>query len=446
VPELALAVRGGKSWLRFRWYKLTSDLKAHDWVGALMRDRPPPLAVISGSSSDLAIELAQHLQEHCGQREAAPLLLLTQATSDEVRFVPLHRLYPGRTFRFCFTNRQMAEEVIDFLWSQDDLRPDADPVYVALWEDDTYSGDLTGRFLVALRQPALRAAAQDWAAVTAAAATGGWPLDPGGVARGQFRLATLPVWARVPYSVGAFARPNRWEADAAEKLAGSLTDQQQRPLLVLPATSQPARRFLYGLSRNSPVEARRFIVATGDAIAFNTVYRDRDLAWPIQDLPFRLVFFCHRNPTDARAGFRPEGSGEPPNPNAGSPATGTEDLLLYADIVEALVQSAYQGSEVTASPGDLGVRLRETRLRDGGRLAVGGDGRPLFDANGNRNSGTGEHVVCLRPDVAGGRQLPRATITVWAWQPGPEAHWRLSRPPLPVEYDETPGPARGEGP
>src|SRR5262249_61875524 len=64
--------------------------------------------------------------------------------------VGLNRLYPGRTFRFCFTNRQMAAAVTSFLWDRDDLRPDADPVHMVRWADDTYSGDLLEGFWQAL--------------------------------------------------------------------------------------------------------------------------------------------------------------------------------------------------------------------------------------------------------------------------------------------------------
>src|SRR5271167_3382634 len=44
VPQVALTLpeKGGR--LVFRWYKLTSDWKTRDWVEALLKRRPPPLA------------------------------------------------------------------------------------------------------------------------------------------------------------------------------------------------------------------------------------------------------------------------------------------------------------------------------------------------------------------------------------------------------------------
>ena len=41
------------------------------------------------------------------------------------------------------------------------------------------------------------------------------------------------------------------------------------------------------------------------------------------------------------------------------------------------------------------------------------DGRELFDKEGNRHGGTGEHVVWVRPIVEGGRILPVSILEVW---------------------------------
>jgi hypothetical protein len=203
---------------------------------------------------------------------------------------------------------------------------------------------------------------------------------------------------------------------------------QRRPLLVLPAgSSQTARRFLRGLFRVSTKEARHFVVATGDGIAFNTVYRDRNLAWPIQDLPFNLVFFCHRNPVDPDAGFVAEGGSNSVLPDQGSPATGTEDLLLNMDIVETLTQAAYESWP--AGGDQLAISLEKAQWYEG-RISFGADGKSLFDAQGNRTSGTGEHIVWLRPTVRREHGEPQAYIEVWAL--GLEKPFRV----LSVNYDD----------
>src|SRR5207244_12041458 len=122
-----------------------------------------------------ALELARTLQAaRPGLGDAAPLLLITTATLDDVLqpddplgATSFTAVYDRRTFRFCFTNRQMAEGVSDFLWSQDDLRPDPDPMYVVAWQDDPYSVDLAGRFReIAWKRREARAAGRDKATPT----------------------------------------------------------------------------------------------------------------------------------------------------------------------------------------------------------------------------------------------------------------------------------------
>ena len=150
VPELAVTVGGHTGRLWFRWYKLTGETGTVAWVQALAQRQPAPLAIIGGSSSDRARDLARELNALRPRLAAPPLLLITGATADQVAVGSgtsgLMEVYPGRSFRFCFTNHQMAEAVTDFIWSQDDLRPDAEPVYLVHWEDDPYSQDLHDQF------------------------------------------------------------------------------------------------------------------------------------------------------------------------------------------------------------------------------------------------------------------------------------------------------------
>jgi acyl dehydratase len=52
--------------------------------------------------------------------------------------------------------------------------------------------------------------------------------------------------------------------------------------------------------------------------------------------------------------------------------------------------------------------------------------RPLFDADGNRQPRTGEHVVWLRPNFSGDRLDLSSTISVWEVRPRPAGPtWRL---------------------
>src|SRR5262245_18806819 len=132
VPEIALKLpKGGH--LRIRWYKLTSQWTTEYWTKQLLHRKPPPLAIIGGSNTSIAIEQAEKLRNATESLDMAhhPLLLLTQATADHVHLdplppgfenhfdgIPLVKIYDQRTIRFCFTNRQMAQTVTSYIWSR----------------------------------------------------------------------------------------------------------------------------------------------------------------------------------------------------------------------------------------------------------------------------------------------------------------------------------------
>jgi hypothetical protein len=453
VPEVGVQLPGGGQ-LRFRWYKITNEWKTDYWMQALAQRHPPPLAVIGGNNTDTAADQARRLRRAAADlpERLRPLLLLTTATADKVPpeehsratdpQVPLVALYGGRTFRFCFSNRQMGEAVSHFIWSKKELRPDSFPAYLAVWQDDAYSSDLVDGFANALQpyhfRAAVTAAAGDWGMLIGSGALRGFPL--GALATEVVRERQLPFTAYIPWSVGGFDRPNRYEAEWARDILDKLEKQgQQRPLLVLSGQSQPSRRLVRALSRLEPIRARRFVMATGDAIPFNTVYRDRNVTWPIQDLPSTLVFFCHCNPIAVPAQTPTSGStassassapsAERDSLNGGGSASGTEDLLLYKEIVQALALANSTGP--CADADELRDRLRRLHL-DGDQLGLGPGGSPLFDEHGNRRSGTGEHVVWLQPRFEGERSLPEATIRVYYWHPGNA--WALRGKKLRVLY------------
>jgi len=329
---------------------------------------------------------------------------------------------------------------------------------MTMWNDDSYSRDLIDGFRRALRMVMAQDLANQWAWASNQVLppphlgpylAGGifpvqrLPIDPlNPHTASRFRLDDPPSSHVIASSVGSFGTPNRYEA----RVAGKLLDvaqfrAQYRPLLIVSGQAQPSRRFLRAVIRSVPDWAGRFVVATGDAISFNTVYRDRQVAWNIQDLPFPLVFFCHHNPIDLDAGFRPSKEGDP----GGTAATGTEDVLLYGDIVEALLQAGVPADvPPCANAAELAERLAHVRLHEN-RIVPGKRGIPLFDDTGQRRSGTGEHVVYLQPvfNDSRDRLLPKSTIEVWAWQRrdwhrGERGqYWQLCGEPLNVSYSDT---------
>src|SRR5262249_38325003 len=127
VPEVVLSKPGSGGRLHIRWYKLTSEAGSRQWGDAVATRAPPPLAVIGGGPTDRAVDLARALQDRTDWRGQQPLLLITTATANEVYLDDepaavglrsphnLMSLYPDRSFRFCFTNEQMAAAVVVFV-------------------------------------------------------------------------------------------------------------------------------------------------------------------------------------------------------------------------------------------------------------------------------------------------------------------------------------------
>lgn len=393
VPEVVLAVPGRADKLRIRWYKLSSEVNTRDWVKALAVRNPAPLAFMGGSSSDRAIELAQALNDQPDWKGARPLLFITTATAQAdidpaTREGPeLIRMYPGRTFRGCFTDTAMAQAVIDFVWQQPDLRPEAKDqpqAYVLAWEDDPYSLDLALQFGHELRRRPL-----------------------GG-------RAVATVNDSIRYSVGTFTDPNPEERVVLDRILADLArNPTDRSLLVLPAATQPARRTLRALAADSPLIGwKRLVAVTGDGVSFNTMYRDGDVAWPVQELSIPLVFFAHQDPV----------RWDPPSatdPTSLHPPTATDDVLLFADMIQVAAKAIYLGERVTEAD-RFGQKLRTVRPRDGAPVYYGPDGE--------RQTGQGEYVVVVRPQFTeAGRVLKEAVLDVYTRRAGTWEHTRQVR-------------------
>jgi len=121
VPEVALALPGVGRRLGVPLYtQLLATGNPPTGSRRLMRRRPPPLAIVGGSYQRRRPRTDPPTQDHMGDVAEVdrPLLLLTTATGDRRRRHGRRRgiarsrptkVYPQRTFRFCFTNRQMAK-------------------------------------------------------------------------------------------------------------------------------------------------------------------------------------------------------------------------------------------------------------------------------------------------------------------------------------------------
>lgn len=430
VPEIIVSRKGVAGRLRIRWYKYTDEATQEAWVNALSRRDPAPLAVIGGWSSDRARELADAMRRATWP-DPKPLLLLTQATADVVFSdysqadtpVPSLIAVYDRSFRFCFTNQQMAEAITDFVLSDPGLRPGPIarpgltgvgaagpwpvltmaaaetlaslpplPAFAIEWKDDPYSIDLSWKFRQAIERQAVRP-----------------PL--------QVDLF------QVPFSVGRLNRPNRAEAEAAEKILAALPPPGHRSMLVIPTVSAPARRTIRTLVQGDPMVGRRLIAVTGDGLSVNTFFRDREFAWPVRSLPVPFVLFTHADPFGwdiPGAGPAPPAGYELTAPRPGGTRTSTEDIRLFTRTASIIAAAVFPDGSPNITETSDAMYERLTALE-------------FFDKAGNRRSGTGEHVVVLRPVFAG--DLPPqpqtdATLEVYTRPPGRPGWTRVHTRPL----------------
>lgn len=376
--------------LIWRWYRVDEE---HLVTEKLLHRNPPPFALIGGTSTDSARHLSERLAktEMTHPREK-PILMLTTATADFLDYpnaMPPERrklmsLHEGLTFRAGFSNKHMAGMMIDFLRSQSIWAGPLPAPWVMKWEDDPYATDLME-------------ALQDY-----------WKKLPSHDRASE----ELPPAISIKSSVGGLARPNADETSAALLFidrASKFTNLESN-WLVLCGQLLPSRRLLRVMSRETDSRLRGLTVAAGDTLGFNTVYRDWQELWPSIDLPYRLVFFCHQNPVDESAGFVRD-------PSAANRhlATGTEDLLLDRDVIQSLVEG-WKSLADSDGPAELASSLRELKYHSTGpKRPQENDNLPwLFDFEGNRKPGTGEHLVTLSPPSTSKLPTSGSQIEVWS--------------------------------
>jgi hypothetical protein len=426
VPEVVIGRDGCAGRVRVRWYKVTNYLPTAAWVRALAARGPAPLAVVGGWSSDRARELAEAMTAAPWPGEK-PLLLLATATAETVHgedYRPLNLidLYE-RSYRFCFTNRQMAEAVTDFVLTDPGLRPGPAVLPGLRAVPGAAGGGWAAlAWLAELRAappgvPALPGEQVPRAGVQAFAVV--WEDDPYSEdLYDQFRDAIVRQGSRpgrpwlqidrsfVPFSAGRFARPNPHEAHIVDQILAHIPRRGERTLLVVPTVTAPARRVIGALAQGNPAAARRVVAVTGDGIPVNALFRDGEFAWPVRALPIPLVLFTHADPFDWDEPSDPDpppGYALRPPARPTEAASSTEDVLLFNTLVRVLARGAFpDGGRVVPGPDALAERFRRIEPA-------------FFDPSGNRVTGSGEHVVVLRPTgrVEGVPTYPDATIEVW---------------------------------
>ena len=367
TPEVVLSRAGHAGKVHVRWYKLQNGVSTADWVKALgeleagparrhrRRQHRPRRA--TGRGHDRPADVAGATRRPCSSPPPPPTRPATAAQLTDV--------YHDRTFRFCFSNRQMAEAVIDFTFARPELLPRppagaAVPVITVSWADDPYSVDLQNQFVDALARK--------------------FP-DAG-------RLAFLDK-SSIPFSVGGYVSANRPELDLAHSVVALLRGRtEERVLLVLPNTTQPARRFLQAVVDVDPTAAGKLVAVTGDGIPLNAVLRDGEFAWPVGAVPVPLVFFAHNNPV----AWNPPAAAPRPTADPFDKPNGTEEAMHFGELAKVLAEACFPPNKPTADRGDeLTARL---------------NARDDFFTAGERNANAGQHVVVVSPGLA-------PTLTAW---------------------------------
>jgi hypothetical protein len=462
VSEIALSMSTAPNQrLRLRWYKISGEHDAAAWVQKLHARHRPPLAIIGGATSDRAVRLAHALAAlHPAPAQPAPVFLITTATAEKVgEHALLIDEYPERSFRFSFTNKRMVESLLKFVQQTPNIwvHKTADPHLLAsavasmaaigecwqacaiaghfpglqtphysitrvVWEDERYSQDLAELF-----SDEFKVLFHD-----------GKNYDAG----------------RIRYAIGDFFQPAPLEQATVQTFITDRSPVAPHSLLVLPTQTIRMRRFLINLRERSPLDARNLVILNGDAISFNSVYRDRDEVWNILNLPYSVVFFAHRNPIDREAGFTAKVDQEEPGgvfPQRTT--TGTHDILLYRDVFESLLYAAFDRGALLGDSLVVRQRLRATGWRhpqngrakdDRARIcntrvhSVNPEPRRFFSVKGNRRNHTGEHIVWIRPSFADDVVLSTSSISVWSALPETsEKGWEIVEPsPFHATYNQ----------
>ena len=415
VPEVVIGLDGAAGRLHIRWYKLTSETDNAYWVRRLAKRGRPPLAFIGGGTSERAYDLAQALaaqKEWAGQ----PPLLLDHHRHRQ------HDLF--RIGRGARTGRVGPHHAHGCLPRS----------LVSLLLHESANGAGGGRFSV---EPTRSAA--DRQSIPGACGSRRAGVEPVGRHRlvgrprhGMFagghgsRMGRRPVLDRFVAAISRGVSPAGLAADvgqghaehsvqrgrilSAQRLGGASGGVSARRTARRAASAASAGPAGVGGAgspsiasghERAPLAGRSLIAVTGDSININNVYRDTDIVWSSRRCRFRSSFLPIRTRSlGTRCACRR--STAPVSVAASDgllPPNGTDDVLLFRDLVDILVANAYGGTDATKkelvdSPDVLAKRFRSLDP-------------PFFDASGDRRGGRGEYVVALRPQFAEGARCCR---------------------------------------
>jgi hypothetical protein len=328
--------------IRFTWHGVRGEGQTRAELERVEKDYKP-IAVIGSSNTLLTATLAAQLRDAKPRLSGGgPLLLVPWATS-----VPLLKIYPGRTFRFCAANHHIAALLVDCLKAQPGT---SGPNRVLLVVDhlDPYSVDLASCFRHQFARKYPRAVVIEPAEAVSTAP--------------QTRISGRESW---PTAADQRHARSIWR-EVTEGSAGETW-------VVLPLQNDPARRMVLALNAAAPgrldAASRPLTVICGDSVGPTT----------LASFANHLVF--------------PVWSVSP----ASNHATGEgleEDVMEQAETVAALLNALDRPGSIP-TPDD----LRAALLTPTGTKPFAPFGRPLdFEPSGEREGFAPGEVFHLRPD------------------------------------------------
>lgn len=265
--------------VRFRWYPAAGGRGIQRRVREVCDQPNPPIALVGANNSSLTRSLAEELTR-CGDREKAPVLLMTSATADA-----LIRIHDRRTFRFGFNNSHQAASVVrrykEFIANRPPHREKTHVIALQV-DDDPFSVDLANRFLAQAR------AQLDAVVVSSPEGADTW------------RLTT---------ATGSFDDPSVEEWQLARALVRKMTARPEAPwALVLPMGTAAYRRLTFALHQSfhdalnadaARLAKSHLAVLSGDSLGYYS-FQEAQLNQLMPDeSPAPVIFFSHVNPTDA---------------------------------------------------------------------------------------------------------------------------------------------------
>jgi hypothetical protein len=265
---------------RFQWYPVIGSFALQRQVKELCRRPNPPLAIIGANNTSLTQAIGAEVRS-ASRADWIPLLLMTQATTDE-----LIDVNPGRSFRFGFNNSYQAKAVVNEFQSMLQALPRSSSTVQAIVvqvADNPFSVDLASHFIRELQQNLQATILSD-------------PRSPA--------LSPSSPWIlRTASSRSEGAAPE--EKALAERIVQAFAQKPDAPAaVVLPTDLDTTRHLVQAIHDEKKRQSftEQIFILSGDSLDYYDVAQGMSAS----TMPGPLVFFSHVNPIDRSIFNAPE--------------------------------------------------------------------------------------------------------------------------------------------